>query len=389
MIENQNPFGDQKIIIGIASFKFGGAERQALYLARYLKYQKKADVEIWGIGAKDVMSDYCEEYGIKWRSIFFKKSKPRFRLITEVISFSKTLREHKVQVLISFTPYLGVLGGFVWRFSGLKACIWSQRDAGHNPKIRKTLMNLGLKMVTTISANSSSGALYLNKSFGIQQNSIIIIPNGTEDSEIEDPNSVDAHQIKQKFSIPADAFVAIMIANLSSVKNHKMLIKAWHYLCKNLVAEDKKPFVILAGRHDSEYEKLSLQVNQLKINEWVRIPGRVDNIKAVLRGCDLGILTSLSEGCPNAILEYMEAKLPIVGTNIPAIRDTVGPLNVPYLVSPNDFENLAIKVNDLCQNPQIREQIGNANKVHVNKNFSLQQMGERFSTLIYKSLEMK
>lgn len=44
-----------------------------------------------------------------------------------------------------------------------------------------------------------------------------------------------------------------------------------------------------------------------------------------------------SEGCPNSVIEYMQFGLPVVGTNIPGIRDLVGDVGVRYLFPVGDF----------------------------------------------------
>lgn len=54
-----------KIIFVLGNLELGGAERQALILARHLAQREK--VEVWGFNKSGPVADICEEHGIRWR----------------------------------------------------------------------------------------------------------------------------------------------------------------------------------------------------------------------------------------------------------------------------------------------------------------------------------
>ncbi len=132
-----------------------------------------------------------------------------------------------------------------------------------------------------------------------------------------------------------------MVANLHPGKDHETLLKAWALAVKQI----KQPArLLLAGRFDNNYQKLSELVSQLEIEFYVTFLEQVDDIASLLRSSDLGILLSPFlnwEGTSNAILEYMLAGLPVIATDTPAIRDIVGPDNIDFLVPVGSISELA------------------------------------------------
>ncbi len=87
----------------------------------------------------------------------------------------------------------------------------------------------------------------------------------------------------------------------------------------------------------------------------MRFLGDVEEVEGVLAASDVAVLSSRSESRPYALLESAAAGLPIVGTDVPGIRGTVGPHQAPYLAPPGDAESLAEALIRLIADPALRE----------------------------------
>ena len=57
----------QRIIFVLGNLELGGAERQALLLARHLSRAEQATVEVWGFNKSGPVADICEQHDIRWR----------------------------------------------------------------------------------------------------------------------------------------------------------------------------------------------------------------------------------------------------------------------------------------------------------------------------------
>ncbi|MGD1873088.1 MAG: glycosyltransferase [Mastigocoleus sp.] len=83
---------------------------------------------------------------------------------------------------------------------------------------------------------------------------------------------------------------------------------------------------------------------------------------AYLPYLDIFTIPSLTDGCPNALLEAMLAGCAIVGTNVDAIGEIVEDNINGLLVNPANSPELAAALRYLADRPQLRQQFGQAAK---------------------------
>jgi len=76
----------------------------------------------------------------------------------------------------------------------------------------------------------------------------------------------------------------------------------------------------------------------------------------VLEHSDMFILPSWAEGLPNAMIEAMAARLPVIVTNVGGIPDVIEDRVTGFLVEPQSSENLAAVIQEVLN----REDIGRA-----------------------------
>jgi glycosyltransferase involved in cell wall biosynthesis len=120
--------------------------------------------------------------------------------------------------------------------------------------------------------------------------------------------------------------------------------------------------------------------DQLNLNNDIIFLGQNCNISSLLDVADVGVLSSLSEGCPNAVLEYMAAKLPLLVTDIPGIEEIIPDNNFSFQVK--DVDDCYNEINKLLASKDELENIGQANYEHLIDNFCSGLMYEKYSKLV-------
>src|SRR3954470_20724147 len=121
----------RRIIIVLTELELGGAERQAMLLARFLAHERKARVEVWGcLGEPGRIVTLCEEYGIPWRLVPWPWADKRSDRLKRMAKFAWTLRRARPDIILPYLIFPNVVCGQIWRLTGARACIWNQRDEG-------------------------------------------------------------------------------------------------------------------------------------------------------------------------------------------------------------------------------------------------------------------
>ncbi|MCI2228399.1 glycosyltransferase [Polaribacter sp. MSW13] len=106
----------------------------------------------------------------------------------------------------------------------------------------------------------------------------------------------------------------VHLAGFKQVKDHKNLIKAFHFLHK----EHKNWTLHLVGKlYKNNYTKeiiSYIELNQLE--KHIFVYNECLDIQNILNQSTIGVLSSKSEGLPVSLLEYGLAKLPVIVTNV-------------------------------------------------------------------------
>lgn len=144
----------------------------------------------------------------------------------------------------------------------------------------------------------------------------------------------------------------ISIGRLSDEKGHRYLLQAFAKYSQ-LASMDRVPAadLHLVGDGVLRKELQSLAAN-LGIAESVHFHGQVSSPFALLKQCDLLCLPSLYEGMPNALLEAMACRVPILATNTAqGAGELLREHPLGTLVAKANSEEMATAIRDRFENP--------------------------------------
>jgi glycosyltransferase involved in cell wall biosynthesis len=123
-----------------------------------------------------------------------------------------------------------------------------------------------------------------------------------------------------------------------------------------LKAEMPDAHLLLVGDFsDKVYcDSVIQRVGELALGEHVSYLGARQDIPAILRACDIGVLGSRSEGLPLALLEYGMAEMATVVTNVGQCPEVVDGGAAGILVPPASSQALADALRSLLISPERR-----------------------------------
>jgi glycosyltransferase involved in cell wall biosynthesis len=291
----------------------------------------------------------------------------------------RALRAAKVDILLPFTTWPNVIAGITYRLGGVRACIWGERSAG-SERVGAVLERLGVSQYRHFVANSSAGVEFLAQSLRVPRKRITLIGNGVE------MPSVPPHTgWRAKLGLGAGQALVVKVANLSSFKDHATLLRAWR-LVQDAWSGELRPILALAGHPYDTNEQCQQIVRNAGLEATVLFLGQVTDVASLLEDCDLTVFSSPKEGMPNSVLECMAAGKAVIASDLPGVRDALGP-GAPEAVVPTGSERaFAEKILEFLREKAKRDGIGEANRARIRSEFSVSRMAERQLSVIRADL---
>lgn len=157
----------------------------------------------------------------------------------------------------------------------------------------------------------------------------------------------------------------VHLANLRPQKDHLNLLKAF-LLIKDAI-DDWSLLLVGKSFNDEYFEEVVQFISTNHLEDSVFILGSRMDAHVILRHCDLGVLSSQSEGLPLALIEYGLSGLPVVATDVGAGKAVIG--DYGELVPASDTERFAKALKQLIIDKELREKMGSSLQQHVKANF--------------------
>jgi glycosyltransferase involved in cell wall biosynthesis len=175
---------------------------------------------------------------------------------------------------------------------------------------------------------SPAVAQYLvDRQCGFTEHNTTAITNAIDISQAE-LQQLSRHEARKALGLPQDSRLIGAAGRLVPVKGHIYLIQAF----ARIAAKHADAALAIIGE-GKERPRLEAEISRLGLQGRVHLPGFRAGAKQYVRAFDLWTMPSRSEGLPLALLEGMSGHLPIIASDIPAMRpltDGAGGLSVPH-----------------------------------------------------------
>lgn len=196
--------------------------------------------------------------------------------------------------------------------------------------------------------------------------------------------AIDIERFRRASPVPASPhapFRLVTVARLHWIKGLDDLLNALAVLRRTHEAT-----LDIVG-DGPESEALRFRAVALGLGDAVHFAGAVgpDRVRAALEQSDAFVLTSLSEGISNAVLEAMALDLPVVSTDVGGMREVITDGVDGLLVPPGDPAALAAALARLIADDELRLDITGAGAERVRTQFTLARQRSELASL-YGSL---
>jgi glycosyltransferase involved in cell wall biosynthesis len=151
--------------------------------------------------------------------------------------------------------------------------------------------------------------------------------------------------LRAKLGIGADRNVILIVGRLSREKDHLTLLEAVAGLPPGL-----SPHLIVVGE-GPERPRIEERIRSLGLTSSVTLTGQQESAEPYYGIAQIAVLSSRSEGSPNALLEAMAAGVPVVATQVGGIPEIVTDGESALLIEPGDITAMKGSLAALLEDP--------------------------------------
>lgn len=267
------------------------------------------------------------------------------------------IREHQVDLLHAHGSSL-FFSALAKLFVPRVKLIWHDHFGRFATEDRPVwLFRLAAKRVSGVVTVNEQLAGWARTKLKVPASRVWHVPNG-----VAEP--INGHAVELP-GVPGKRIVCV--ANLRPEKDHPTLIEAMIQVVK----VEPHASLLLVGSEANEDQRLRVRqlVERHGLGRQVFLLGSRNDVSSILRACDVGVLSSVSEGMPLALLEYGMAGLPAVATRVGQVPDMLDQGQAGVLVSPGKPAELGRALADLLRSHERRERLGQALRQRVRERY--------------------
>ncbi len=323
-----------RTVLLLQDLEFGGTQRYATHLLRHLD-RELFDMEVWVLRQGEDMLPLAEIPPGKVRYFCQDSWVTPVALAKLFVAIQRTPPD----IIYTLTAVPNIWGRLFSYLLGVAVIVSSWRG-----RKEQQFESLLWPMSNRIICNSEAIRQFLLKRHAVDPSRAVVIPNGV-DADFFTPDH------GQKESAPT----VLYLGRMAKIKDPMNALVAFHLLTKRM--PDSRLIMMGNGSLRSSLEKYVLAHH---LGKRVEIRHGSTDVRPLLRKSWLLVVSSISEGLPNVILEAMSCGLPVVATAVGGNPEAVRAGITGALVPPREPHAMADAMHAILSDHRLRESMGAA-----------------------------
>jgi glycosyltransferase involved in cell wall biosynthesis len=286
--------------------------------------------------------------------------------LVKAFRLARFLKQHRIDVLQVYFPDSSYLGVPVARLAGVPRVVRTRNNLGYwITPLHRWLGRFCNQWTDVVVANCEACRQAVIADEGASPRRVLVLENGVDLTRFPSSKAVPANRA-------GNPRIGV-VANLRPIKDLGTFVRA----AAEVNRQHPGATFHIAGEGEQRAE-LQRLAGELGIGQHLHLPGSVPDIPGFLRGLDVAVLCSRSEGMSNALLEYMAAGRPIVATAVGASNQLIEHGVHGLLVPCSDPSMLAAAIRRLLEEPGLAARLGQAARRRVQERYSREAMVRQF-----------
>jgi glycosyltransferase involved in cell wall biosynthesis len=256
------------------------------------------------------------------------------------------------------------------RWAGIKCILASERSVDPWKGTWQLAIDRWMARSTSGITTNSQGVVDFYSQRGIDRKLFEVIPNGIAPRNTA--KEISRSEAYSRLGIDPSRRLILSIGRLWPQKGYKDLI--WSAEMLRVLRGDTSYAILGEG---PERERLEAYRDNVRAASDVHLIGHRDDALQILPHADLLWNGSLYEGQSNVILEAMQARVPVIASDIPGNRELVRDGETGILFPIGDVDRLMRVSHQLLKDSDLRNRLADAAQRHVQVEHDVQRMVDR------------
>ncbi len=356
---NNKKTSTKRILHIIDSLGFGGAERDLVGLLQGFQDKKEYEFALVFFNRKEGFEGDVKKLDIPL--IYISHSDSLWKKLQFLKSF---IKDWQPNLIHSWSSIGSVLGLIIYWQSKIKLINNSMLGGiffnNKSHWLRRIIMHLSPIVIT----NSIRG-LKVNGLNVSDKN--LIVRNGID---LKRFNITEKEQktIIEELELDRHYPRIICTANFHTIKDHPTLIHSFKTHLES--SANAAAYGSVNGIQEKNLKEL---VKNLFLDNSVYFLGYRKNVEVLVSVCQLFVLATKGEGCPNAILEAMALGVPVISNDVGGMSELIIDKQNGFLTPLGDIESLSKAMLEILDNPELAHQLTEQAKITMQKEYTLER----------------
>jgi len=257
------------------------------------------------------------------------------------------------------------------------AVVWQLYDTRTPPPLRRVTMPMVTRIADAITTWGQELARVHPGTESLGERHVVVFP--PVDADRFRPDAERRRSARLELGIPDDAFLLGAVGVRNPTKGYEWLARG--------LAEARRTHPAIQARvlgspspvHAAYEQSVLNEVSALGIGDIFEMRDGGSRVPELMPGFDALVLSSVSrsEGIPTVILEAMACGIPVISTDVGAVREILRPGEAGLLVPPEDTGALAGAIGVLVGDPARAKEMGHRGRGLVEERYRLERCAER------------
>jgi glycosyltransferase involved in cell wall biosynthesis len=343
----------------ITDLKIGGTPTVVRELAFRLREPGKVEIDVACLAEWGPVADQLSQGGV-WVKALGAKTQRDLGVIPQL---TELIRQRGYDTVFSFLIHANAAAAAAWWSVPGVRFVQSIQTTQPRPRWHWMLQRIVKRAADLIVVPSESVAKVARIRAGVPESKLVVIHN-----------AVDTPSAPLERVPGGEAFRVGFIGRLDPIKRVNDVVRAVGMLDARFTLD-----IFGEGSYRSRIEQ---EIDLLRLNNRVRLHGQTNGPWNALAGIDLLVLPSEAEGMPLVPIEAMAARVPVVASNAPGIRDVVRDQQTGLLYEVGDIHDLAQLIRQVSINQALRERLVDAGYDDVHRRFAWDAVLKKYRAVL-------